>query len=95
MRTLMRTSSLAIAMALGTAAIAQQQLELTGTGQFCLKKAVGPVQCQWQTMAQCQQAKPAGSTDQCVDRSKDSTVGSRQAPLETPSGPSPSNPVPE
>jgi hypothetical protein len=95
MRTLMMTSALAIAIILNSAVVAQQQQELTGTGQFCLKKAGGPPQCQWQTMAQCEQAKPAGSTDQCVDRNKDSTVGAGQDTVPMPSGSSPSNPVPE
>ena len=44
------------------------QQRVVGTGQFCLKKAAGPLQCQWQTKEQCEQARPAGSPDQCVDR---------------------------
>ena len=92
---LIMTFGLTIAIALSGGATAQQHQELTGTGQFCLKKSAGPVQCQWQTMAQCEQARPAGSTDQCVDRTKDSTVGSGQDTVPMPGGSSPSNPVPE
>jgi hypothetical protein len=95
MRTLIMTSGLAIAMTVSFAVVAQQQQEIRGTGQFCLKKAGGPAECQWQTMAQCEQARPAGSTDQCVDRTKDSTVGARQDTAPVPGGSSPSNPVPE
>ncbi len=73
MRTL--TSGLAIAMSLNSAVVAQHQQQLAGTGQFCLKKAAGPTQCQWQTKEQCEQARPAGSPDQCVDRTKGITVG--------------------
>jgi hypothetical protein len=95
MRALIVTSGLAIAMFVTGVAIAQQQQELTGTGQFCLKKAGSPAQCQWETMAQCEKARPAGSNDPCVDRTKDSTVGSGQDTIPMPGGSSPSNPVPE
>ena len=55
-------------------AVAQQQL--TGSAQFCIKGATGPVKCEYQTMAQCQQARPQGSSDQCVPRSEaEGTVG--------------------
>ena len=69
------TSGLAIAMSLNSAVVAQQQQQLTGTGQFCLRKAAGPTQCEWQTKEQCEQARPSGSPDQCVDRAKGTTVG--------------------
>jgi hypothetical protein len=75
MRTLVMTSGLVIAMTLTTAAVAQQHEQLIGTGQFCLKKAAGPSQCRWQTKEQCEQARPAGSPDHCVDRTKSVTVG--------------------
>jgi len=71
MRTLIAASALALAV-LGTPAQAQ-----TGSGQFCLKNTAGMAQCAYQTMAQCEQAKPAGSANQCVDRSQvQGTVGS-------------------
>ena len=58
----------------GGSAVAQQQL--TGTGQFCIKGATGPVKCEYQTMEQCQHARPQGSLDQCVARSQaEGTVG--------------------
>jgi hypothetical protein len=57
------------------AAIAQQQ-QVTGTGAFCIKGATGPAKCEYQTMAQCDQARPQGSADQCVTRSQAAgTVG--------------------
>jgi hypothetical protein len=71
MRTLIAASALALAL-VGTSAQAQ-----TGSGQFCLKNSAGMAQCAYQTMAQCEQAKPSGSTSQCVDRSQvQGTVGS-------------------
>lgn len=57
----------------GGSAVAQQ---LTGTGQFCIKGATGPIKCEYQTMEQCQHARPQGSSDQCVARSQaEGTVG--------------------
>jgi hypothetical protein len=69
----------------GGSAVAQQQL--TGTGQFCIKGATGPVKCEYQTMEQCQQARPQGSPDQCVFRSQaEGTVGGppQRQPAPTP-----------
>ena len=60
-------------------AVAQNQQQVTGTGQFCIKGASGPIKCEYQTMAQCEQARPSGSPDQCVSRSEAGTVG-RAAP---------------
>ena len=68
----------AAAMFMGPAA-AQNQQQFTGTGQFCIKGASGPIKCEYQTMAQCEQARPSGSPDQCVPRSEAGTVG-RAAP---------------
>ena len=48
-------------------AVAQNQQQLTGTGQFCVKGASGPIKCEYQTMAQCEQARPQGP-DRCVSR---------------------------
>jgi hypothetical protein len=48
-----------------------------GTGQFCLKGPTGSAQCNFQTMAQCEAAKPAGLSSQCFDRSQlQGTTGS-------------------
>jgi hypothetical protein len=63
-----------IALFMG-AAVAQEQ-QLTGTGQFCIKSATGPVKCDYQTNAQCQQARPQNSSDQCLSRTQlEGTVG--------------------
>lgn len=71
MRTLFTASALTLAV-FATPALAQ-----TGSGQFCLKGPSGMAQCSYQTMAQCEQAKPSGSTSQCGDRTQvQGTVGS-------------------
>ena len=71
MRTLIAASVVTLAL-LTTPSVAQ-----TGTGQFCLKGATGSPQCSYQTMAQCEAAKPAGSASQCLDRSQvQGTTGS-------------------
>jgi len=78
MRSLMTSTALVAAMLLTVPAVAQQQQQqqLSGTGQFCIKGATGPVKCEYQTMAQCEQARPAGSADQCLSRSQaEGTVG--------------------
>jgi len=70
---------LAVTLFMGLAA-AQNQQQLTGTGQFCIQGASGPIKCEYQTMAQCEQARPSGSPDKCVPRSEASTVGRGPAP---------------
>jgi hypothetical protein len=60
-------------------AAAQQQL--TGTGEFCIKGPTGPIKCEFQTMEQCQQQRPSGSADQCLQHSQvQSTVGGPTQP---------------
>ena len=73
------TALVAAGLFLGPA-VAQNQQQLTGTGQFCIKGASGPIKCEYQTMAQCEQARPSGSPDQCVPRSEAGTVGRAPAP---------------
>jgi hypothetical protein len=89
MRAMTISTALVAATLLTGSAMAQQQL--TGTGQFCLKGASGPVKCGYQTMAQCEQARPQGSSDQCMSRpdAAAGTVGGpgTSAPREQPSGP--------
>jgi hypothetical protein len=78
MRSLVMSTALVAAMLLAGPVVAQQQQQqqLSGTGQFCLKGATGPIRCEYQTMAQCDQARPAGSADQCLSRSEaEGTVG--------------------
>ena len=73
------TVAAAIALFMGSA-FAQNQQQLSGTGQFCIKGASGPVKCEYQTLAECEQARPTGSPDQCVTRSVAGTVGRAPAP---------------
>ena len=50
---------LAGTMLLMGAAVAQQQ-KFVGTSPFCLSDATGPTKCEFQTMAQCEQAPATG-----------------------------------
>ncbi len=68
MRTIVASVAL-IALNLATGPVAAEQ-QMTGSGDFCIKGATGPVKCEYQTMAQCDQARPQGSADQCVARSQ-------------------------
>ncbi len=77
--TLLSGTALVTAILLMGPAAAQNQQQVTGAGQFCIKGASGPIKCAYQTMAQCEQARPTGSPDQCVPRSEAGTVG-RAAP---------------
>jgi hypothetical protein len=55
---------------------------------FCLKTAAGAVNCSYQTMILCEQAKQPNSRDQCVPRFEmDGTTGSSAAPLGSPRPP--------
>ena len=58
-----------IAVTLSTGPVPAQQ-QLSGTGDYCIKAPPGPIRCEYQTMAQCDQARPQGSADQCVARSQ-------------------------
>jgi hypothetical protein len=86
----MAAFALTAAVLLAGSATAQQQPppqpQVSGSGQFCLKSATGPARCDYQSMAQCEQAKPTGSTDQCIDLQ--GTVGSGSA------SPSPDHGIP-
>jgi len=42
------------------------QLAAAQSSPFCLKSVSGVTNCIYQSMAQCEQAKPAGSADQCL-----------------------------
>lgn len=75
MRATTISTALVAASLLVGSAVAQQQ-QLTGTGQFCIKGTTGPIKCEYQTMAQCEQARPAVSSDQCLSRAQaQGTVG--------------------
>jgi hypothetical protein len=59
-----------IAVSLSAGPVLAQQ-QLSGTGDYCIKGATGPIRCEHQTMAQCDQARPQGSSaDQCIPRSQ-------------------------
>jgi hypothetical protein len=80
MKPLMTSTALLAATLFMGPALAQNQQQVSGTGQFCIKGASGPIKCEYQTMALCEQARPSGSTDQCVPRSEAGTVGRAPAP---------------
>jgi hypothetical protein len=61
MRSLIATSALVAAALLTTPQLAAAQ-----NAPFCLKSVSGVTNCIYQTMAQCEQTKPAGSADQCL-----------------------------
>ena len=61
MRTLIASSALVAAALLTTPQLATAQ-----NAPFCLKSVSGVTNCIYQSMAQCEQAKPAGSADQCL-----------------------------
>src|SRR5437588_803968 len=61
MRTLIASSALVAAALLTTPQLAAAQ-----EAPFCLKSVSGVTNCIYQTMAQCEQTKAAGSADQCL-----------------------------
>jgi hypothetical protein len=64
---------------------AAPRLGLAQGATFCLKPASGMVNCSYQTMILCEQAKQPNSRDQCVPRFEmDGTTGSSAAPLGSP-----------
>jgi hypothetical protein len=56
--TLLSGTALLTATLLMGSAVAQNQQQVAGTGQFCIKGASGPIKCEYQTMAQCEQSRP-------------------------------------
>ena len=68
MRAILISPALLAATLFISSAAAQQKV--TGTGQFCVKGANGPAKCEYQTMAQCDEARSKGSPDQCLSRSQ-------------------------
>jgi hypothetical protein len=82
MKPLMTSTMLLAAILLAGAAAAQNRQQVTGTGKYCLKGGSGPIKCEYQTMAQCQEARPLGSSDACVDRPQaQGTVGTGKREL--------------
>src|SRR5262245_35321824 len=89
MRTLIASAALVTLLA------APASAQMSGTGQFCLKSSAGSAQCNYQTMAQCEQARPKGSADQCLDKSQISgTTGSGAAAPSTSPSSAPKSPAP-
>jgi hypothetical protein len=67
---------------------ASPRLGLAQGAAFCLKTPSGAVNCSYQTMILCEQAKQPNSRDQCVPRFEtDGTTGSSAAPLGSPRPP--------
>jgi hypothetical protein len=74
-RAMTTSTALIVAVVLAGPAGAQQQQQIAGAGQYCIKGATGPIRCEYQNLEQCQQARPQGD-DQCVSRSvAEGTVG--------------------
>jgi hypothetical protein len=64
---------------------ASPRLGLAQGAAFCLKTPLGAVNCSYQTMILCEQAKQPNSRDQCAPRFEmDATTGSSAAPLGNP-----------
>jgi hypothetical protein len=86
MRVLLITSAL-------TALLAAPAGAQSGTGEFCVKTMSGEARCVYRSMAQCEQALPSGSRDQCVERSQVSgTAGAGTG--SSPETPQRSKPIP-
>ena len=79
----MRTRIAAVGLVAAVLA-ASPRLGLAQGAAFCLKTTAGPVNCSYQTMILCEQAKQPNSRDQCIPREMDGTTGSSAAPLGNP-----------
>ena len=60
MKAILTSTVLVAATLFITSAAAQQKV--TGTGQFCIKGASGPIKCEYHTMAQCGSGATEGLT---------------------------------
>jgi hypothetical protein len=56
-----------VALCMGSA-LGQQ--EVTGSEQFCIQSPTGPIKCEYQTMAQCEDKRPSNENDRCITRSQ-------------------------
>jgi hypothetical protein len=84
MRTIIAATALTFSVLTAQSAVAQ---DISGAGQICLNTPSGPSLCNFQTMAQCRQARLPTSSSQCVDRSSvEGTVGSGSS-SRSPTGP--------
>jgi hypothetical protein len=65
--------------------LAEPQFALAQGAPFCLKSASGALNCAYNSMILCEQAKQPHSADQCIPRLQaDVTTGSSAAPLGSP-----------
>ena len=88
MKTILALSALVGATLFLGSAFAQQGI--TGAGQVCIRGPTGPIKCEYQSMAQCQQARPQNENDRCVVRSEvESTVGGAARPGQREQAPMP------
>ena len=73
MRSLITAAAMTFAVLTAQSAIAQ---DITGDRQICLSTPSSLSMCQFQTMAQCENAKLPATISRCVDRSEvEGTVG--------------------
>jgi hypothetical protein len=81
----MQTRIPAVGLVAALVLAASPRLALAQGAAFCLKPTSGAVNCSYQTMILCEQAKQPGSRDRCVPRLEtDGTTGSSAAPLGSP-----------
>ena len=87
MRTMIASSMLAAAL-LAAPTIATAQTPM-GDAPICLKSASGSTSCVYRTMASCEQAKLAGTADQCIDKSQAGGTTGAGGAMSPPPSPSP------
>lgn len=87
MRILISASALMLA-----AFTAQPGWAQSGPGRYCLTDLAGASQCIFNTMAECELARPSGLEMQCLDRTiVQGTVGSGSSAAPSPPSPPPSS----
>jgi hypothetical protein len=79
----------AVAALLATPTISVAQTPM-GDAPICLKSASGSTSCVYRTMTDCQQAKLAGSADQCLDKSQAGATTGAGGAMSPPPSPPPS-----
>jgi hypothetical protein len=71
MQTLIASSALVVVAltAMSPTAFSQARQEQSPQNRFCLEiRAESQARCAYQTLAQCERARPRGSADRCYDR---------------------------
>jgi hypothetical protein len=89
MRTMIASSAIVAAALLAAPTISVAQTPM-GDAPYCLKSGSGPTSCVYRTMMECEQAKRAGSTDQCVDKSQSGATTGAGGAMSPPPSPPPS-----